>query len=63
MDQVCKRFPHLIEKIVKKLDYLCLTKCMEASREMCDVLNNGKVLWKQMILKNVTGKAIFNLYK
>ena len=55
MEEVIERFPHLGDKIMKELDYQSLVKCKEASRELCEFFDNGRVLWKQMILKNITG--------
>ena len=50
----------MAENIVKKIDYQSLSKCMEANREVCEFLDNGRLLWKQMILKNVKGNS-YNL--
>ena len=55
MEEVCERFPLLAEDIIKEMDYQSLTKLKEASREICNFLDDGRVLWKQMILKNITG--------
>ena len=37
------------------LDYLSLAKIKEASRDISQFLDNGRFLWKQMILKNISG--------
>ena len=58
MEEVCKIFPLIGEKIVKELDYQSLTKFKMASREVCEFLDNERVLWKQMILKNIKGNDI-----
>ena len=56
-----KRFPILAEDVIKKIDYQSLTKLKEASRDVSEFLDNGRVLWKQMCLKNLEGNY-FNLY-
>ena len=55
MEEVCKRFPLVAEDVIKNIDYQSLTKFKEASRDVSEFLDNGRVLWKQMILKNITG--------
>ena len=60
MEEVCIRFPFMAENILKNLDFMSLVKCMEASRKMKECLDKGRVLWKQMILKNI--KGMFMLY-
>ena len=55
MEEVCARFPFLAEEIMKELDYQSLAKCREVGRKICGFLDNGRVLWKQMILKNIAG--------
>ena len=60
MEEVCKIFPLLGEKIAKELDYQSLTKFKMASRDTYEFLDNGRILWKQMILKNIKGnKNVF----
>ena len=56
MEEVCQRFPLVAEKIFRNLDHKSLTTCKEASRKLKDSLKKGKLLWKQMILKYITGK-------
>ena len=58
MEEVCKIFPLIGEKIAKELDYKSLTKFKMTSREVCEFLDNERVLWKQMILKNIKGNDI-----
>ena len=58
MEEVCKIFPLIGEKIVKELDHQSLTKFKMTSKEVCEFLDNERVLWKQMILKNTKGKDI-----
>ena len=58
MEEVCKIFPLIGEKIVKELDCQSLTKFKMANREVCEFLDNERVLWKQMILKNIKGNDI-----
>ena len=55
MEEVCKRFPHLVENVMKQLDYQSLTNCKEVSRGLYDFFNNGRIMWKKMIIKNLTG--------
>ena len=55
-----KRFPILAEDVIKKIDYQSLTKLKEASRDVSEFLDNGRVLWKQMCFKNLEGNY-FNL--
>ena len=61
MEQVCEIFPLVSEKIMKELDYQSLTKFKMASRETCEFLENGRVLWKQMILKNIKGTHVYDI--
>ena len=56
MEEVCKRFPDLAENVIKKIDNQSLMKFKEISRNSNQLLDNGKVLWKQMILKHIQGK-------
>ena len=46
----------MADNILEKLDYKSLGNSRMASREICEFLENGRVLWKKMILKNITGK-------
>ena len=55
MEEICKRFPLLVEKILKNLDYQSLIRCKEVGLSMCKVLDNGRVLWKQSILNKIKG--------
>ena len=56
MEEVCKRFPDLAENVIKKIDNQSLMKFKETSRNSNQLLENGKVLWKRMILKHIQGK-------
>ena len=56
MEEILHIFPSLSEKILKGLDFQSLTNFTLASRETCNSLKNGAVLWKQTILRNITGK-------
>ena len=56
MEEVCKRFPNLAENVIKKIDNQSLMKFKETSWNGNQLLDNGKVLWKQMILKRIKGK-------
>ena len=56
MEEVCKRFPDLAENVIKKIDNQSLMKFKETNRNSNQLLDNGKVLWKRMILKHIQGK-------
>ena len=45
-------------KVLMAIDYESLCKCKEASREMNEYLQNERVLWKQIISMNVSGKPL-----
>ena len=55
MERVCRRFPSLAENIFSKVDYQSLVKCKEVSRKIEEFLKTNKVLWKQMIVKRISG--------
>ena len=57
MEEVCNRFPHLVENIMKQIDYQSLTNCKEVSREMYRYFNTGRTLWKKIILKSIAGNV------
>ena len=57
MEDICSRFPHLAEEIMKQIDYQSLTNCKLANRDICKFLNKGRFLWKQIILKSITGNC------
>ena len=59
MEDICKRFPHMAENVIKKINPRSLTQFKKASRVASNFLNNGRVLWKQIILQKNTGKYIF----
>ena len=63
MEIVCKRFPHLAENIFDKVDYQSLVKCTEVSKNMNKFLETRKVLWKQMIIKRITGNLEVFVFK
>ena len=62
MEEVCRRFPLLADRLLSGLDYQSLVKCKEVSKKMNEFLNTGKFLWKQMIIKRITGNLYFHLY-
>ena len=49
MDEVCKRFPSLIEIIFNNLDDQSLAKSKEATREINTVLKNEGFFWIRII--------------
>ena len=56
MEQVCIRFPHVIEQINKELDFKTLVRFKEANRIVCDVINNqkqGRYFWTRIIHTNL----------
>ncbi len=61
MEEICGRFHLLGDKIVEQLDYQSLANSRMVSREICEFLDNGRVLWKQIILKNITGNFVYVL--
>ena len=56
MEEICGRFPLMADNILEQLDHQSLGNSKMVSREICEFLENGRVLWKKMILKNITGK-------
>ena len=56
MEEICIRIPLLAEDILKEVDNKSLANYRMISREICAFLDNGRILWKQMILKNIQGK-------
>ena len=55
MEEVCNRFPHLVEETLEHLDSKSLTNAREAGREIFEFLAIGKVWWKQIIIKKFAG--------
>ena len=54
----------MAENIFEKVDYQSLVKCTEVSKNMNRFLETRKVLWKQMIIKRITGNLeVFVLKK
>jgi ankyrin repeat protein len=52
IENVCVRFPHLLEQINELLDNKSLIKCKEVSRTMCSIIENqksGSFLTKRVI--------------
>ena len=42
MEEICLRFPHLMEQINEELDDKSLTQCKEISKIMCSIIQNQK---------------------
>ena len=42
MEEVCIRFPHIMEQINKDLDFNSLVKLRETNRIVCNVIDNQK---------------------
>ena len=55
IEEFLQKFPILSEKIMKEMNYQSLTNFKLASSEICEFLNTGRILWKQMILKSIKG--------
>ena len=58
IEEIFQIFPTLGGKVLLKIDDQSLTNFKLANKQICEFLKNGRVLWKQMILKNITGKCI-----
>ena len=56
MEEICRRYPLLADKVFKKLDYQSLANIKMVSRKTFGFLENGRILWKQIIMKNIIGK-------
>ena len=63
MEEVCKRFPGLAEDVIAKIDPKSLTRFKKSSRGVSKFLENGRGLWKQMILKSISGNFQQHLSK
>ena len=55
VEEVFKRFPLLRDKILEKLDLHSLNISKRASREFFEFTEKGRVLWKRIILRYITG--------
>ena len=56
MEEVCIRFPHIMEQINKDLDFNSLVKLREANRIVCNVIDDqrqGRFFWIRMIPTNL----------
>ena len=51
MEDFCQRFPHLKEKIIKKLDSKTLANSNQSSRKLN--LTEGKIWWIRIIQKYI----------
>ena len=52
MEEICLRFPHIIEQINKVLDIKTLVKFKEADRIVCNIIDNqkkGRFFWTRVI--------------
>ena len=57
MEEICLRFPHIIEKINKVLDIKTLVKFKEANRLVCYIIDNqkkGRYFWTRVIQTNLS---------
>ena len=63
MEEVCKRFPGLAEDVIAKIDPKSLTRFKKSSRGVSKFLENGRGLWKRMILKNISGNFYQHISK
>ena len=55
METICKRFPHLAERIFDQVDDQSLDNCKEISREVLKYLENERFFWIR-ITKKYIGK-------
>ena len=51
MENVCRRFPHLANRIFDQVDDQSLNTCKEINREVLEHLNNEKFFWIRIIKK------------
>ena len=58
MEEACIRFPLVAQKVLKEIDYQSLTKLKEASRNISEFLDRDRILWRQIILKKITGNSL-----
>ena len=62
MEEICLRFPHIIEQISKVLDIKTLVKFKEADRIVCNIIDNqkkGRFFWTRVI-QNVIQNNLSN---
>jgi hypothetical protein len=56
MEEICIRFPHIMEQINKDLDFDTLVKLRESNRIVCNVVDNqrqGRFFWIKRIPINL----------
>jgi hypothetical protein len=51
METICKRFPHLAERIFDQVDNQSLNNCKEISGEVLEYLENERFFWIRIIKK------------
>ena len=51
MENVCRRFPHLANRIFDQVDNKSLNNCKEISRDVLEHLNNERFFWIRIIKK------------
>ena len=51
METICKRFPHLAQRIFDQLDDQSLNNCKEISQEVLEYLENERFFWIRIIKK------------
>ena len=57
MEEICIRFPHVIEQINKVLDFKTLVKFKEVDRIVCNIIDNqkqGRFFWTRVIQTNLS---------
>ena len=57
MEEICLRFPHIIEQINKVLDIKTLVKFKEANRIVCYIIDNqkkGRYFWTRVIQNSLS---------
>ena len=53
METICKRFPHLAERIFDQVDDQSLNNCKEISEEVLEYLENERFFWIRIIKKYI----------
>ena len=51
MEDLCKKFPTLVEKIFANLDDQSLVKSLEANKDLTQIFDNQKFFWVRRLTK------------
>ena len=52
MEEICLRFPHLMEQINEELDYKSLLECKEVCRITCSIIQNQRRFLTSVLIQN-----------